>query len=134
MNLRATANSRTQTINPNLVIELLRSNGYTVGPAFKQIPAFISVSGEAQIQALSGKDLMHLNNMNIQGVSRKVYLYGNWMGVVRSDEKGGDVLVFPQAPGEPNQQWKIRTVFETWPDWCAVGVSLQVGTVATGGV
>lgn len=134
MNLRAMANSRTQTINPNLVIELLRSNGYTVGAAFKQIPAFISMTGEAQIQALSGKDLMHLNNLGIEGVSRKVYLYGNWMGVVRSDEKGGDVLVFPQVPGEPNQQWKIRTVFETWPDWCAVGVSLQVGTVATGGV
>lgn len=130
MNLRNIVNRVTQTVNPNLTIDLLRSDGYTTAANGKQAPAFLTLSGAAQVQGLAAKDLQHMNNLNIQGVLRKVYLYGNWMGVVRSDAKGGDVLVFPQAPGMPDQQWKVVTVFETWPDWCAVGVVLQVGTVA----
>lgn len=129
MNLRGLANSVTQRVNPNQTITLLRSNGFTVSPNGKQVPAFLQFSGEAQIQALGAEDLRHLNNLNIQGVSRKVYLYGNWMGVVRADAKGGDLLNFPQVPGEPMQQWKAVTVFETWPDWCAIGVSLQTSVV-----
>ena len=125
MNLRGMANRLTQTVNANIQITLLRSDGYTVGANFKQVPKQIELSGEAQIQALAGKDLQHVNNLNIQGVLRKVYLYGNWMGVVRADSKGGDVLVFPQAPCMGDQKWKVVTVLETWPDWCAVAVVLQ---------
>lgn len=129
MNLRGIANRVTSGINPNRTISLLRSTGYTTGANGKQVPTFDTLSGEAQIQALGPKDLQHLNNLNIQGVSRKVYLYGNWMGVVRTDAKGGDLLNFPQVPGMPDQQWKAVTVFETWPDWCSIGVALQIGTV-----
>jgi hypothetical protein len=131
INVRGMANAATQNVNSNLTIDLLRSNGYTISPNGKQVPAFLTLSGAAQVQGLAAKDLQHMNNLNIQGVLRKVYLYGNWMGVVRSDSKGGDVLVFPQAPGMDDQQWKVVTVFETWADWCSVGVVLQVGTVAS---
>lgn len=131
MNIRAIANARTQIVNSNQTITLFRSNGFTVGSNGKQVPVFITLTGDAQIQALGPKDLQHINNLNIQNVDRKVYLYGNWMGVVRADSKGGDVLQFPQVPGGANQQWKVVTVFETWDTWVAVGVSLQVGTVAS---
>lgn len=127
INVRGMANSAVQVVNANITIPLLRSNGYTVGANGKQVPTYDTFSGPAQVQALGPKDLQHVNALNLQNVSRKVYLYGNWMGVVRADEKGGDILTFPQITGGADQQWKVVTVFETWPTWCAVGVVLQGG-------
>ena len=125
MNLRGLANSVTQQINENQTITLQRNTGYTTDLNYNQVPTFETLTGEAQIQALGPKDLQHLSYLNIQNVSRKVYLYGNWQGVVRADSKGGDILTFPEIPGGDNRNWKVVTVFETWDTWCAVGVVLQ---------
>jgi hypothetical protein len=127
INVRGMANAAIQVVNANITIPLLRSTGYTVGANGKQMPTYDTLSGPAQVQALGPKDLQHVNALNLQNVSRKVYLYGNWMGVVRADEKGGDLLTFPQIGGGADHQWKVVTVFETWPTWCAVGVVLQGG-------
>lgn len=127
INVRGMANTAIQVVNANITIPLLRSKGYTVGANGKQVPTYDTLSGPAQVQALGPKDLQHVNALNLQNVSRKVYLYGNWMGVVRADEKGGDLLKFPQVPDGPAQDWKVVTVFETWPTWAAVGVVLQGG-------
>lgn len=125
MNLRGMANSVTQNVNANQIISLKRNTGYTTDTNYNQVPTFETVSGAAQIQALGPKDLQHVDALNLQNVSRKVYLYGNWMGVVRADSKGGDILTFPQVPGGDAQDWKVVTVFETWESWCSVGVALQ---------
>ena len=125
MNLHHIVRGAINAINPDITVGLQRSNGYTVDTDGSQIPAYITSSGLGQVQALGPADLKHVANANIQSVDRKVYLYGNWMGVVRADQRGGDILSFPQVPGAPVQQWKVVTVFETWPDWCAVGVVLQ---------
>ena len=125
MNLRGLANSVTQNVNSNQTITLLRNTGYTTDTNYNQVPTFETLSGAAQIQALGPKDLQHADHLNIQNVSRKVYLYGNWQGVVREDSKGGDILTFPQIPGGDNQNWKVVIVFESWPEWCSVGVVLQ---------
>jgi hypothetical protein len=129
INVRGMANAAIQVVNDNQTITLERSAGYTTAPGGKRTPAYDTFSGEAQIQALGPKDLQHVANLNLQDVSRKVYLYGNWMGVVRADAKGGDLLTFPQVPGGTNQKWKVVTVFETWATWCAVGVVLQTDVV-----
>lgn len=125
MNLHNLVRGAITAVNMDAEITLLRSTGYTTGANGKQTPVDTVFTGPAQIQGLGPSDLRHTDALNIQGVWRKVYLYGNWMGVVRSDQKGGDVLVFPQAPTLADQNWKVVTVFETWPDWCAVGVVLQ---------
>lgn len=126
MNLHAMVRGVITAVNPDQTISLKRSSGYTTGSNGKQVASYdATVSGPAQIQALSGGDLKHMNDLNITGIMRKVYLYGNWMGVIRADKTGGDVLTFPQVPASTAQDWKIISVFETWPDWCAVGVVLQ---------
>lgn len=125
MNLRGLANSVTQNVNSNQTITLLRNTGYTTDANYNQVPTFETLSGAAQIQSLGPKDLQHADYLNIQNVSRKVYLYGNWQGVVRANSKGGDILTFPQIPGGDNQNWKVVIVFETWSSWCSVGVVLQ---------
>lgn len=126
MNLHAMVRGVITAINPDLTITLKHSSGYTTGSNGKQVATYAApVSGPAQIQALDAGALKHMNDLNIQGVMRKVYLYGNWVGVVRTDKTGGDVLSFAQIPGGTVEDWKIVTVFETWDTWCAVGVVLQ---------
>lgn len=125
-NVRGLANSAIAAVNPHIIAGLKQNTGYTTLPNGKQVAGYAArVDAEAQVQALGASDLKHMADLNIQGVMRKVYLYGNWGGVVRADKTGGDLLVFPQAPGDTEQEWKVVTVFETWADWCSVGVVLQ---------
>lgn len=120
MNLRAIANSATQSINPNTPVTVKVSSGYTIDPSTRrQIPAYTVETGEANIQALDGKDLKQLDGLNIQGTIRAAYLYGNLAGVVRPDSKGGDLVEFN------SQSWLVVKVLETWPDWCKVAIVYQ---------
>jgi hypothetical protein len=66
-----------------------------------------------------------MEGLNIQGVMRSVYLYGNIQGVVRVDQKGGDILQFPETTCGEIKNWKVVNVIETWEDWCHVIVTLQ---------
>lgn len=126
MNLRGMVNKYTQITNPNVCINWIQSTGYVTNNAGKRTPTSITLSVEAQIQALSTSDLEHTDGLNITNVMRTVYLYGNAAGVVRADNIGGDILVFPEIPNSSNKNWLITKVVETWPDWCHVIVSLQV--------
>lgn len=130
MNLHNIVRSAITSVNPDISATLLRSNGYTTDAAGKQIPAYLTFTGKIQVQGVSGKDLEHTDFLNIQGVLRTVYLRGNWAGVVRADQKGGDIMKFPQIPGTAVQDWRVVTIKETWPDWCSVIVWLQ-STVVT---
>lgn len=131
MNLHAIVRGAITSINPDLVGTWRRSTGYTALPNYKQIPVYDDfLLVPIQVQALSGGDIHRLNYLGIQGVKRSVYMYGNVQGINRPDSQGGDLLVFPEAPGGTPKVWLISTVFETWPDWCRVGVSLQVPTFA----
>lgn len=122
MNLHAIVNPIIAAVNPNVTGTLRVSTGNIVGRAGKQEPVYLSTPGVVmQFQALTAKDIEHLDNLNIQGVTRAVYLYGNVTGVVRPEAKGGDLL---DALGKT---WLVTVVFETWDTagWCKVGVTLQ---------
>lgn len=125
MNLRKIANAYTRNVNPNISATWRKSTGYAVNSDGTCKPVYTDMSVEVQPQAVSGDALAFIEGLNIQGVMRSVYMYGNVQGVVRSDERGGDLLLFPQTPGDPVQTWKVVTVVETWPDWAHVIVVLQ---------
>ncbi|OYV46728.1 MAG: hypothetical protein B7X10_04750 [Burkholderiales bacterium 21-58-4] len=130
MNLHQVVRSAITSVNPDIAATLLRSNGYTYTPDGKQVPAYLSFTGQIQVQGVSAKDLEHTDFLNIQGVLRTVYLIGNWAGVVRADSKSGDIMNFPQIPGAAVQSWRVISVKETWPNWSSVIVWLQ-STVTT---
>ena len=120
MNLRAIANAATQSINSNTPVTVKVSSGYTIDPTTRrQVPAYTTETGKANIQALDGKDLKQLDGLNIQGTIRAAYLYGNLAGIVRPDSKGGDLVEFN------SQSWLVVKVLETWPDWCKVAIVYQ---------
>jgi len=125
MNLRSLANKYTQITNKNQQINWIQSTGYVTDSAGKRTPTTITLTVEAQIQALSASDLKQVDGLNITGVMRSVYLYGNAAGVVRVDQIGGDILVFPEIPGSTSRNWLVTQVVETWSDWCHVIVTLQ---------
>ncbi len=126
MNLRRIANGLTQAVNPNVPATLIRSTGgYATDAAGHRTPAIQQYQIKVQVQGLSGRELQHLEGLNVQGVMRAVYLYGDISGVVRADQKGGDVLKFREAPRGSERSWRVVQVLETWPDWCKVAVVMQ---------
>jgi len=125
MNLRGLANKYTRLTNNNIQVNWVQSTGYVTNDAGKRVPTSITLTVDAQVQALSTSDLQHIDGLNITGVMRTVYLYGNAAGVVRADQIGGDILRFPEVPNGTIRNWLITQVVETWPDWCHVIVTLQ---------
>jgi len=89
------------------------------------VPTTTSTTVPAQVQALSASDMAHTDGLNIEGVKRTVIMYGNVQGVVRTDQKGGDMLQFPEIPSGSVKNWRVVSVVETWPTWARVVVVLQ---------
>lgn len=125
MDIFGIANSAIQAVNENINAVWRRSAGYLIDEAGLQEPQYIDESVDVQVQAVSGSSLKFVEGLNIQGVMRSVFMYGNVQGIVRSDERGGDLILFPQVPGDRVQAWKVVTVVETWADWAHVIVVLQ---------
>lgn len=122
MNLHSAVAGAIGAINPFIPVSIQRSTGYTVAPGGKQVPSYATVpSMMGQKQPLSGSDIYRLNTLNIQGVTCKMYLNGNYEGVVRDDGQGGDLFTF----GTPAKLYLVTQVMERWPDWCCVALTMQ---------
>ncbi|STM78059.1 Uncharacterised protein [Escherichia coli] len=80
----------------------------------------IPVSVRVQKQAVTQADLRHLDNLNQQGVFATLYTDGNWCGLNRARQQGGDKFVIG------DETWLVIEVPEIWPDWTRVIVCLQV--------
>ena len=131
MNLHGIVRGAITTVNPDVMCPYYKATGYTQDAAFKQSPTYATpVTVPCQIQALTARELAHEAFLNIQGLKRGVYMYGNTQGVDRSQLKGGDLLRFAQVPGAAVQTWLVVVVLETWPDWSKVGVVLQIDKAA----
>lgn len=123
MDLRAIANSTIVVVNPNIIVTVLRSTGYSIGTGRKQEPSYDDpIEGPAQLQALDNDDLKQLEGLNIQGTIRAIYLRGSLAGVIRPDTKGGDLVQFG------GQTWLVFKVLETWPLWTKAAIVLQMDT------
>jgi hypothetical protein len=122
MNLRGIANRATSTINPNVAGVFQVNTGFTTLPGGKRVPSYNSVDVTVQLQELSSTDLRQVDSVNIQGILRSAYLNGNFNGVNRPEQKGGDILMIGA------EKWLVVKVPELWPDWCRVIINLQRST------
>lgn len=122
MDLRSLANSAASTVNPNQTVKVLPSIGYKPGPGGRQIPAYGPViTGPANVQALDGSALEQVSGLNIQGEIRAIYLKGRLAGVIRPDQKGGDLIKL----GFPEETWLVVKVLESWPNWTKAAITRQ---------
>lgn len=125
MNLRGIANSNIQIVNENITIQWMQSTGSTTNAAGQVTPTYNTVSILAQIQALSAMDIKHTDALNLTGVMRSVYMYGNVQSLNRVDQQGGDILQFAETINGVVRNWLVSTVVEAWLTWAHVIVTLQ---------
>ncbi len=121
MNLHNIVAASIGAINPLVSVTVRLSNGYTIDSHGVQQPSYRTVTLLGQIQALTFRDIMQTNGLNLQGTRRAIYFNGDIEGLVRSQMKGGDLVTFPDGT-----VWLIAMALETWPDWCKVVATLQV--------
>lgn len=79
----------------------------------------------AQVQALTNKDLRQIEGLNLNGLSHAMYLFGDVQGVVRADNKGGDLVTML----DDGTVWLVNLVLENWSPndgWCKVAVTRQL--------
>ena len=120
MNLRGIANRATRTINPNVEAVFKVYSGFVAAPGAKREPVYNDVPVTVQLQELSSTDLRQVDAVNIQGILRIAYLNGNFSGINRPEQKGGDILLLG------TQKWLVVKVVEMWPDWVKVIINQQV--------
>jgi hypothetical protein len=120
MNLHGIASAAVSAVNPMIPVTIKQSAGYTTADDGKQVPAYRTINATGQKQALSGGDIARLQSLNVQGVTDKMYLNGNFEGVFRAMGKGGDLVL---AGG---RTYLVSQVLERWPDWCCLALTMQV--------
>ena len=125
MNLHGLVKGTIGIVNPEIPVTLLQSTGYTTNADGTRVPTFSRDIKNCQVQSTSGPDIQQLAALNIQGVVRVVFLDGNWNGVVKADNTGGDILKFSPAAGCSSHDWKVAAVKESWPHWSSVYVVMQ---------
>jgi hypothetical protein len=132
MDLRGICDAAIQIVNPDITVLVIPSTGFTIDPtSLMQVPTGgASISGPAQLQAMSYGDLKKIDGLNIQGVVKAIYLKGSLSGVVRPNQQGGDlVFISPESGAQPQDvgQWLVVKVLENWPTWTKAAIQLQGG-------
>ena len=125
MNLHGIVRGAITSINPDICATLERSTGYTLDASGNATPTFTISSGIVQVQGINDADYVHINAMDQQSVLRSVWIMGNWAGVVKADDQGGDVFKFPMVPNGEILTWRVKVVKESWPDWTSTIMVLQ---------
>lgn len=122
MNLHNIVSGAIGSVNPFIPVTVQKSTGYTEDANYNQVPTYTTIQTTGQVQMLTSTDLRLFASLNIQNVEQAVYLNGNFEGVFRVLGKGGDLLQFN------GYTYLVTAVLERWPDWCKVGVTMQLDT------
>jgi len=126
MNLHAIVAPAIGTVNPFVSVDIRRALPPTEADNGVLIPTYQDLgSFSAQVQALTFTDLQKLDGMNIQGTRRGVYMNGATAGVIRAEQRGGDILQFPAGTLPEGDVWLCAMVLEQWFDWCKIAITLQ---------
>lgn len=131
MNLHGIAGGYVSAVNPMMPCSVQISTGSTEDANYVPQPSYADpVTIMGQVQSLTFSDLRQLDGLNLQGTKRAIYLLGDVEGIVRKDNKGGDLITTPNG-----DVWLVAMVLEAWlheagnpnePGWCKVAVTLQV--------
>jgi len=124
VNLHNIAQGAVGVVNPNVLATLQVSLGNTIEPGGKQVPQYAApVDIFVQVQALQYNDIQQISSLQIQGLRQAMYITGDWLGLVRADNKGGDLITL-----QDGSIWKVAMVLERWyvsAGWCKVAATLQ---------
>jgi len=121
VNLHGIVTGAINTINPPVLLSIQVNTGPTTNPDGTRAPTYAPPQTcTGQIQPLQYTDIIQMESLILQGERRKIYINGNVDGLVRVENKGGDLIT-----DSDGNVWLVAFVSEDWPDWCAVAVTLQ---------
>lgn len=124
MNLRNIANRMTSGVNPNITVQWRAYQAYSTLPSGKTAPSYAAAAPlTAQVQALTKKEVEHIDAMNLSPCERAAYVNGQLQAFDRVAQTGGDMLFFE------NRWWKVMAILEGWTTagWCKVALVGQNG-------
>lgn len=124
VNLRGIANRMTSAVNPNLTVQRHAYIGQTIAPSGRPNAQYANpVPLTAQVQALTKKEVEHIDNMNLSPCDRAAYVNGQVNAFDRVAQTGGDLLEFE------GRFWLIMAILEGWTTagWCKVALVQQNG-------
>lgn len=124
VNLRAIANRFTSTVNPNLTVQRHAYASRTISANGKPKAVYSDpVPLTAQAQALTKKEVEHIDNMNLSPCDRAAYVNGQVNAFDRVAQTGGDLLEFE------GKFWRVMAILEGWTTagWCKVALVQQNG-------
>lgn len=125
MNLNAIANAATQAVNPNSSATLRLNSGVQVDDTGKRISTFEDFPVTVQAQSLSTQELTMFDALLQQGQMLSVYVNGQFHALRRISQKGADKLIFTAYGETSESEWLVKSVQESYPDWCRVLVWRQ---------
>lgn len=115
LNLHAAVRGVIPAINADVTGYWYTSKGAPIGADGRQQPAYNApVAVQCQVQPPTGRDLKFIDFLQLQGVIRTVFMFSNPQSIVRVNQTGNDLLLFPQWAGAPNDVWKVATMDELW--------------------
>lgn len=122
MNVRGLANRATRVVNPNTSAQWRKYLSYTTLPNGTVGKSYASpVPLIAQVQALSRREVEHIQSLNISPCDRAAYVNGQLSAFNRISKTGGDMLFFE------NTWWLVMAILEGWTTagWCKVALIEQ---------
>lgn len=125
MNLRNIANRAITSVNPNIPAELKLNQGYITDDTGKRESHYESHQVSIQAQSLSTQDLALFDSLAQQGQMLNVYVSGQIHALRRITGQGADKLVFKAFGENEASEWLIKSVAESFPNWCKVLVWRQ---------
>lgn len=123
MNLHGIVSGAVRRVNPYTDARVYRSRGSTQQADYSRVPEYEDpVPVRVQKQAVTQADLRHLDNLNQQGVFATLYTDGNWCGLNRTRQQGGDKFVIGdetwlvvEVPGSEKPFLYQETLFSPCP-------------------
>lgn len=127
LNLHGIVRGAITSVNSDIPIVWLASTGSSA-VAGKRTPTYAApVTVPGQVQPVSGGQIRKYEFLQSQGIYRSIHFYGDIEAMVRSMQRGGDLVQFPQIPGAAVETWLVAKVDETWQTgWCRVIATLQL--------
>lgn|SRR5487761_2624458 len=123
MNLRNIVRGSVGVVNPDVALVVQVSTGSSPNAEFVSVPTYAApVTVMGQVQPMTWRDLQMTEGLNLQGTRRKIYINGHINGLIRSKNKGGDLITDPDG-----NVWLVAQELEEWPSWCSVTCTLQDG-------
>jgi len=130
MNLQQITGAYVSAVNPMVPCSVQVSTGNTVAADFTRVPSYAApVILQGQIQSLTFRDITQIEGLNLNGTRKAIYLTGKVDALVREENKGGDLITFPDGT-----IWLVAIVLEGWlqhtgsnePGWVKVAVTQQI--------